>query len=52
MAESEDSLEILVYLSMFYFILFYFILFYAICSGMTGEHDTRDSNKMDGSTQH
>ena len=45
MAESEDILEILVYLVCF-------ILFYNICSDMTGEHDTINNNQMAGSSQH
>jgi hypothetical protein len=45
--ESEDILEILVY-----FGVFYFISFYDICSDMTGEHDTRNKNQMEGSSQH
>ena len=32
--------------------MFYFMLFYGICSDMTGEHDTRNNNLMEGSTQH
>jgi hypothetical protein len=44
--ESKDILEILVY-----FTMFHFIVFYDVCSDMTGEHDTRDSNQMEGSSQ-
>jgi hypothetical protein len=29
-----------------------FILFHDVCSGMTGEHDTRNNNQMEGSSQH
>jgi hypothetical protein len=43
--ESEEILEILVYLVCF-------ILFYNICSDMIGEHDTRNNNQMEGSSQH
>ena len=43
MTESE---EILVY-----FNLFNLNLFYNVCSDMTGEHDTRDSNHMEGSAE-
>jgi hypothetical protein len=32
-------------------ILVCFLLFYNVCSDMTGEHDTRDSNQMEGSSQ-
>jgi hypothetical protein len=32
--------------------MFYFILFYNICSDMTGEHDTRNNNQMECSSQH
>jgi hypothetical protein len=39
----RESEEILVYFSTFYFIT---------CSDVTGEYDTRDSNQMDGSSQH
>jgi hypothetical protein len=41
--ESEEILEIVVYFSMFYF-----ISFYDTCSDMTGEHDTRNNNQMEG----
>jgi hypothetical protein len=41
-----ESEEILVY-----FNLFSLILFYNVRSNMTGEHDTRDSNHMEGSSQ-
>jgi hypothetical protein len=44
MTESE---EIVVYFS-----VFYFILFYDTCSDMTGEHDTRNNNQIEGSSQH
>ena len=42
-----NILEIFVYFSMFDF-----ILFCDICSGMTGENDTRNNNQMEGSGQH
>jgi hypothetical protein len=42
-----ESEEILVYFSMFCF-----ILFYDICSDMTSEHETRNNNQMEGSSQH
>ena len=32
--------------------MFDFILFCDICSGMTGENDTRNNNQMEGSGQH
>ena len=44
-AESEDTLTILVYFSIF-------ILFYDICTDMVGNHNTRSNNQREGSSQH